>query len=135
MATHAFLSPEWVQAAREIQAAHLADAEPPVEGLRMNLVVRDVPFESGRLDAHLDTSAGEWVVDLGHLEHPDVTVTLGYADAKAILVDGNGDVALQAFMGGRIQVEGDMGKLLRFQAQPPGPLQQKMLEEVRAITA
>jgi hypothetical protein len=135
MATHAFLSPGWVTAAREIQRQHLAEAEPPVEGVRMNLVVRGVPFESGRLDAHLDTTSGEWVVDLGHLPGADVTVTLGYDDAKAILVDGDNDVALQAFMGGRIQVEGDMSRLLRFQAQPPGPLQQKMREEIRAITA
>jgi hypothetical protein len=135
MTTHAFLSPEWVQAARQIQAEHLAEAERPLEGIRINFVVRDVPFEAARVDAHLDTSSGEWIVELGHLERADVKVTLGYADAKAILVDGNQDVALQAFMGGRIQIEGDMGKLLQFQAQPQGPVQQKMLDEVRAVTS
>ncbi len=135
MATYAFLSPEWVRAARAIQAEHLVEAEPPAQGVRMNLVVRDVPFGEGRLDAHLDTSAGEWVVDIGHLDNAEVKVTLGYADAKAILIDSNADVAMQAFLGGRILVEGDMAKLLQFQAAPPGRLQQKMLEEIRAVTA
>jgi len=134
MAKHAFLSPAWLEDARAIQARHLAEASPPSEGVRMNLVIRDVPFESGRLDAHLDTSAGEWVVDLGHLAAADVKVTLGYDDAKAILIDSNADVAMQAFLGGRIQVEGDMAKLLKFQAAPPGGPQQAMLAEIRQIT-
>lgn len=134
MSRHLFLSPPWVDAASKIQAAHAAEVDPPAGGVRMNLVVRDVPFEPGRLDAHLDTTGGEWVLDVGHLPDAEVKVTVGYADAKAILIEGNGDVAMQAFMGGRIQVEGDMAKLLAFQAAPPTPLQQKMLDEVRSIT-
>ncbi|HTW97945.1 MAG TPA: hypothetical protein VMD59_04165 [Acidimicrobiales bacterium] len=135
MTTHAFLSPEWVAAARQIQAAQLADAERPLDGIKVNLVVREVPFDPGRIDAHLDTSSGEWVLDLGHLAEAEVVATLGYADAKQILVDDNRDLAAQAYFSGRIQIQGDLGKLLELLSRPLLPMQQQMLDEVRSITA
>lgn len=135
MAKHAFLSPEWIVAARTVQEEHAQGADAPSTSVRMNLVVEDVPFGTPRLDAHLDTSGGMIDVDLGHLDSADVKVTLDYMTAKAILVDGDGQAALQAFMSGRIRVEGDMGKLLAFQGAPITGDALAAAERIRAITA
>ncbi|HUZ19728.1 MAG TPA: SCP2 sterol-binding domain-containing protein [Acidimicrobiales bacterium] len=133
MTKHAFLSQEWIEAARAIHAEH-AGAEPPAVSVRMNLVVEGVPFGGGQLDAHVDTSSGVVDVELGHLDAPDVKVNLDYDTAKSVLVDGDAQVAMQAFMAGKVRVEGDMTKLLAFQSAPPSPRQALIAEQVRAIT-
>jgi putative sterol carrier protein len=43
-------------------------------------------------------------------------VTLDYETAKAVLVDGNMQIAMQAFMAGKIKAEGDLTKLMALQA-------------------
>jgi len=133
MSTYPFLSPEWIAAARAIQDEH-SDVAPPTNPVRMNLVIEDVPFGDSRVEAHLDTSSGAVDLDLGHLDAADVKVSLDYSTAKAILVDGDGQVAMQAFMSGKIRVEGDMAKLLTFQATPATGAALAAAEKIRAIT-
>ncbi len=125
MPTYPFLSDEWIAEARKIRA-EMADADAeavPAATVRMNQVITEVPFGSGRLDAHLDTSSGTLEMETGHLENPDVTVTLDYETAKAIFVDGTLDAGMQAFMAGKVRVQGDMAKLIAAlqQLAPPDP--------------
>ena len=126
MPTYPFLSDEWIAEARKIRA-EMADAEAeaavPAATVRMNQVINEVPFGSGRLDAHLDTSSGTLEMETGHLENPDVTVTLDYETAKAIFVDGTLDAGMKAFMEGKVRVQGDMAKLIAAlqQLAPPDP--------------
>ncbi|HEX2046295.1 MAG TPA: SCP2 sterol-binding domain-containing protein [Acidimicrobiales bacterium] len=126
MPTYPFLSDEWIAEARRIRA-EMADAEAaagtPATIVRMNQVITDVPFGSGRLDAHLDTSSGTLEMETGHLENADVTVTLDYETAKAIFVDGTLDAGMKAFMEGKVRVQGDMAKLIAAlqQLAPPDP--------------
>jgi hypothetical protein len=54
----------------------------------------------------MDTTEGDMKMDFGHLESPDLTVTLDYDTAKAILVEGNPQAGMQAFMAGKIKVAG-----------------------------
>ena len=70
----------------------------------------------------------------GHLDSPDLTVTLDYATAKAILVEGNPQAGMQAFMAGKIKVDGDMTKLMAMQAGPVDPAAAKVAAEIQAIT-
>jgi len=136
MSQHPFLSDAWIEAARALHEAHRDGFDPP-EGapVRMNLVIEHVPFATGTLEAHLDTSSGMFEIDLGHLASADVRVTLGYETAQAVLVDGDGQAAMQAFLGGQIQVEGNLAVLLAAfsghqSSMPPG-----LSSELRAITA
>jgi hypothetical protein len=137
VATHPFLSDEWVAEARQIRQE--IEHTPPAGGgraVRVNLIVTEVPFGSGSLDAHLDTSEGELDIEAGHLEGPDVTLTLVYATAKAILVEGNPQVGLQAFMAGKIKVDGDLSKLMVLQAWAvnPDPAAVAIARRVREMT-
>jgi len=122
--TYPFLSDEWIAEARKIRA-EMADPEaetaPPSASVRMNQVITEVPFGDGSLEAHLDTSSGTLEMETGHLADPDVTVTLDYATAKAIFVDGTLDAGMQAFMAGKVRVQGDMAKLISAlqQLAPP----------------
>jgi hypothetical protein len=112
---YAFLSDEWVAEARAIRAEY-ADRTPSVAvPVRMNQIIRNVPFGDGVIHAHLDTSSGLIDLESGHLDDPDLTITVDYDTAKALLVGGDMSVAMQAFMSGRIKVDGDIGKLLGMQ--------------------
>ena len=57
-----------------------------------------------------------------------------YPDVNFVLVDGNPQAAMQAFMAGKIRVEGDMTKLMALQAAPPDEAHLDLAERLRAIT-
>jgi len=115
-----FLSDEWLEEARRIRSEYEGKGTPIPHAVRMNLVVTSVPFGDTDIDAHLDTSGNELRLDTGHLDNPDLTITVEYETAKAILVDGNPQAGLQALMAGKIRVDGDMTKLMALQTAPPG---------------
>jgi putative sterol carrier protein len=102
----------------------------------MNQVITDVPFGSGTINAHMDTTSGQIEMDEGHIEGADLKVTLDYPTAKAILVDGNPQAGMQAFMSGKIKVEGDMTKLMAFQAAgaTPDPIANEIASRIQEIT-
>ena len=118
MPSYPFLSDEWLDEARKIRAEYEGKTPPFAHAVRMNLVVTAVPFGDKDIDAHMDTSSGELVLDVGHLEIQDLKVTVDYDTAKAILIEGNPQAGMQAFMAGKVRVEGDMAKLMALQAAP-----------------
>ena len=102
--------------------------------MRMNLVITEVPFGAGAIDAHMDSSDGRIKLETGHIDPVDLTVTLDYATAKAILVEGNPQVGMQAFMAGRVKVEGDMAKLMMLQGAAPDESAQEVAKRLREMT-
>ena len=135
MAQYPFLSDEWLDAAKAIREEHAGQTTPPAHAVRMNQIITEVPFGEGTIEAHMDTSGGEMTMDMGHLENPDLTVTLDYATAKAILVDGNPQAGMQAFMAGKIKVQGDMTKLMAMQQGAPDPAAQQLADAIKDIPA
>ena len=134
--TYEFLSPEWIAAARAIGEEYAGRVPAVAMSVRVNQVITDAP--GGRtINAHLDTSTGSTIVDLGHLDEPDVTVTTDYATARALFVEQDPAAAMQAFLNGKVRVEGDVAKLMAAQAQQfqPDPLSAEVAARIRAITA
>jgi putative sterol carrier protein len=134
-----FLSDEWVAEARRIRAEFRGRAPEIPVSVRMNQIIQDVPFGDGTIEAHVDTSSGELEMETGHLESPDLTITIGYDTAKAILIDGNAQAAMQAFLGGKIKVDGDITKLLALQSAGlsgnTDPAAIEMAKRLQAMTA
>jgi putative sterol carrier protein len=135
VAQYAFLSDEWLEAAKNIREEYAGQTTPPAHAVRMNQIITEVPFGDGTIEAHMDTSSGEMTMDMGHLENPDLTVTLDYATAKAILVDGNPQAGMQAFMAGKIKVQGDMTKMMALQSGTPDPAAAEIAAKIQEITA
>ncbi|HTZ10605.1 MAG TPA: SCP2 sterol-binding domain-containing protein [Acidimicrobiales bacterium] len=135
MAQFPFLSDEWVGEARRIREEVGEGGAAVQHQMRMNLVITDVPFGEGPIDAHMDTSGGRIELETGHLEAADLKVTLDYDTAKTILVDGNLAVGMQAFMAGKVRVEGDMAKLMMLQGSGPDATAQEVAKRLREITA
>ncbi|HXZ62293.1 MAG TPA: SCP2 sterol-binding domain-containing protein [Acidimicrobiales bacterium] len=120
MPSYPFLSDEWLDEARRIRAEYEGRTPPVPHTVRMNLVVTAVPFSEQDVHAHMDTSGGELILETGHLEDQDLKITVDWETAKAILVEGNAQAGMQAFMAGKVRVEGDMAKLMAL-GGTPGP--------------
>ena len=132
---HPFLSDEWIDAAEAIRDRYVDQGVAvPIE-VRMNLVINAVPFGDSPLRAYLDTSGAGLVLEKGVLDKPDVTVTTDYETAKALFVEQDPQGAMQAFMGGRIKVQGDLTKLMVLQAAPPDETRQRISAEIKAMTS
>ena len=134
MATYLFLSDDWLDEARAIRAEYEGRGGVVEHSIRMNLVVVEVPFGEGAVHAHVDTSTGELVLDVGHIDPVDLKITIGYDIARALLVEGNPQAGLQAFMQGKIKVEGDIAKLMALQTASPDPSAAEMAARIQAIT-
>ena len=135
MASYPFLSDEWMSAAQAIREEYKGKTPPAAHTVRMNLRIGDVPFGDGTVEAHMDSSSGELEMDLGFLDGPDLTVGVDYGTAKAIFVDGNPQAGMQAFMAGKIKVEGDMTKLMAMQAAAPDPVTLEIASKIKEITS
>ena len=130
---HEFLSPEWITAVRELRDLHPEAGSAIPLAVRMNLVVNEGP--DGTLShAHVDSSSGALIIEEGHLDEPDLRVTVDFLTARALLVDGNPQAAMSAFMAGKIRIEGDMAKLMVLQGAGPDESAMAFAEAVRAIT-
>src|SRR4051812_1276061 len=108
-----FLSDEWIAEARRIHESYRGKVDTKPPEVQVNLTVRDVPFGSGTIDAHLDTLTGELEVDLGHLPDARVKLTLDYVTAASVILDPQS--AMSAFFGGRIKVDGDFATIIILQ--------------------
>jgi putative sterol carrier protein len=126
-----FLSDEWIDAATKLREEY-GGSVAALQPVKMNLVITDVPFRDGTVEAHMDTTSGQLELDTGHVEGPDVTATLDYDTAKAMIVDNNPQAAMQAFMAGKIKLQGDMTKAMALQSG--GPVDPELTAKIQEIT-
>ena len=129
----AFLSDEWIAAVESIVAQHIAPGSLPTTGnLVVNLNVTETPFGSDKqfLMATIDGVAG---MGGGHKEPGDVTLTTDYTTAKQVFITGDPQAGMQAFMSGKVKVQGDMSKLMMQQAGGGGA-DPAMQAAIQAIT-
>ena len=132
--SHQFLSDDWMAAAKAIREKYADQATKVTTSIRMNQVITDVPFGEGTVNLFMDTSSGDVVMEAGALETPDLTMTTDWDTARKIFVEQDQAAGMQAFMAGKIKVQGDMTKLMAMQAGPIDPSAQKLAEAISAMT-
>jgi hypothetical protein len=137
VAASPFLSDEWIEQARALRARYEHRLPPPPVPVKLNVVVTDIPHREGDLAGHIDSSDGQTIIDHGHLDDADATITVDYATAKAAFVTQDQQAVMQSFLSGRILLEGDASKLLALQATQSSldPLAVEIYTELRALTA
>lgn len=110
MAKYQFLSDDWFAIVDRLVEEMGAEA-PTQADLVMNLVVTDTPFGA---EKHLHVGArngrGHW--GIGHVADADLAVTTDYETARQILLSGDPQAGLNAFMSGKVRIQGDLAKLL-----------------------
>ena len=117
--SHQFLSESWIEAARDIRHRYSGDVPAIDVVVRINVITTKVPFGEGTISAYIDTSNGSLEMELGSLEESDLTVTTDYETARKLFVEQDPTASMQAFMAGRIKVEGDITRLMVMQTSLP----------------
>jgi hypothetical protein len=125
----AFLSDEWFAEVHKLVEEHGADAPMP-NPVVVNVVVTDTPFDSDR-EMHMGAKDGKAEMGQGIVDDADVTLTTDYATAKDVFVSGNQQAGMQAFMAGKVKVQGDMTKLMMGQQ---GGGNQALSDAIQGIT-
>lgn len=136
--SHPFLSPAWMEAAKAIREKYADQATKVTTVIRMNQVITDVP-DSVHIEAtirtYLDTSSGSAELELGELEAADLTITTDYETARKLFVEQDQAAGMQAFMAGKIKVQGDMMKMMALQtAMPQDEVAKTIAQEIKDIT-
>ena len=132
MTKHPFLSDPWFDEVRRLHDA-AGSAAPEGAEVRMNLMIQSTPFDDD-LAMHLAVAGGRADWGKGHLDDAEVTLTLAYDTARAIFVEGNPQAAIEAFMAGRIIVQGDITKLMVMQPSGPGSPAGDLTKALQEIT-
>lgn len=126
---HRFLSGSWFAEAERI----VSEIAPPVPEIIKDLVInfRIKGGPDGDVEARM--AAGRLLQ--GFAAAAPATVNVPYEIAKKMMVENDPNAAMQAFMSGQIQVEGDMGKIMMMQAAgPPSAESLQAAERIRAMT-
>ena len=127
MAKHQFLSDEWFEVVEKLVEEHGADA-PPLANVVVNLVITETPFgDERKMHMGARDGNGEWGV--GHTADADVTLTTDYATAKQVFASGDPNAGMQAFMQGKVRVQGDMAKLMASQQGGGNPALQQAIQD------
>jgi len=130
-----FLTDDWFAAMTALREKYAADLPEVVMELRINQVITEVPFGDGEVRAYLDTSNGTVEFLKGEADAPDAVVTTDYETARIMIVDMDPAAAMQAFMSGKVKVQGDMMKLMAMQAaQPQNEATDRLADELREMT-
>ena len=134
--SHQFLSESWIEAARDIRHRYSGDVPAIDVIVRINVITTKVPFGEGTISAYIDTSNGSLEMELGSIEESDLTVTTDYETARKLFVEQDPIASMQAFMAGRIKVEGDITRLMVMQTSlPQTDKTDAVAAEIKAITA
>ena len=102
-----FLSDPWFDAAEKLIREH--QPEVPPTNLVMNLEVANgddvVKFFMGAKN-------GEVLFGKGPTDGADLTLSTDVDTARAVFISGDQQAGMQAFMSGKVRVQGDMTKLM-----------------------
>jgi putative sterol carrier protein len=134
--THVFLSDDWFEAVQAVREKHADEVPEITVVIRINQVIIEVPFGDGEVHSYIDTSSGTMQMEQGQLDEPDTTITTDYETARALFVEQDQAAVMQAFVGGKITVQGDMMKLMAMQtALPSNEFSEQVAADIIAITA
>ena len=114
---YVFLTDEWFDAAAKLVAEHSADG-PPGPNLLMNLEVTDA--DNKTTEFHMGARDGAALFGKGHIEGADLTLATDIETAREVFVANNPAAGMQAFMAGKVRIQGDMTKLMMAQAGGQG---------------
>jgi hypothetical protein len=124
-----FLSDEWFQEVDRLIAA-AGDLEIPdaMKAVEVNVTVTS---PGGNTELFMK----DGLFTRGHQPSAPTKLTIESALARKIFVDGDAAAGVQAFLEGKMQVEGDLAKLVAMQTVEPSEPQKALTKKIAAITA
>jgi hypothetical protein len=126
---HQFLSDEWfTEVDRLIAAAGDLQIPPAMKAVEVNVTVTS---PSGNTELFMK----DGLFTRGHQASAPTKLTIPADLARKIFVDGDTAAGVQAFLEGKMQVEGDLAKLVAMQTVEPSEPQKQLTKRIAEITA
>ena len=125
--TFNFLTQSWFDAvARLNQEVGELNLPPNLAELTINVTVKS---ENSTL---LHLKAGK--ISQHHIQNADATIYIDQDTLNQIIHDNSVDTALEAFMTGKIFIEGDMSKVMALQSARPSQEQKALYKQIKEMT-
>lgn len=124
-----FLSDEWFnEVDRLIAVAGDLQIPPAMKAVEVNVTVTSA---GGNTELFMK----DGLFTRGHQASAPTKLTIEAGLARKIFVDGDAAAGVQAFLEGKMQVEGDLAKLVAMQTVEPSEPQKALTKKIAAITA
>lgn len=125
-----FLSDEWFTKVDElIVAAGDLKIPEPMRVAALNIIVTRTA--GGEAQVHL----ADGLFKRGHRAEFTTKLTVGEDIARKIFVEGDAPAGVQAFLEGKITVEGDLAMVVAMQTVEPSEPQMRLARQIAEITA
>jgi putative sterol carrier protein len=125
---YAFLSDEWfTEVDKLIAAAGDLKIPPAMKDAKVNITVTTA-------NGPTKLSMKDGLFTKGHDSTYQTTLTVADDIARKIFVEGDAAAGVQAFLEGKIQVEGDLATVVAMQTVEPSEQQMKLTRQIAAIT-
>ncbi len=123
-----FLADEWFnEVERLTQEAGDLNVSPTLADTVLNLNV------TGTAQGDVQAYLANGLLKKGTTD-TDTTVQIDEETLKSIVLEGDMNEAMQAFMSGKIRIEGDMSKLMALQSVKPSAEQKELFKKIFAMT-
>lgn len=125
--TFNFLTQSWFDAvARLNQEVGELNLPPNLDELTINVTVKSenptlLHLQAGKINQH-------------HIQNADATIYIDQDTLNQIIHDNSVDTALEAFMTGKIFIEGDMSKVMALQSARPSQEQKALYKQIKEMT-
>ena len=125
--TFNFLTQSWFDAvARLNQEVGELNLPPNLAELIINVTVKSenptlLHLQAGKINQH-------------HIQNADATIYIDQDTLNQIIHDNSVDTALEAFMTGKIFIEGDMSKVMALQSARPSQEQKALYKQIKEMT-
>lgn len=125
--TFNFLTQSWFDAvARLNQEVGELNLPPNLAELTINVTVKSenptlLHLQAGKIGQH-------------HIQNADATIYIDQDTLNQIIHDNSVNTALEAFMTGKIFIEGDMSKVMALQSARPSQEQKALYKQIKEMT-
>lgn len=128
--SHVFLSDDWFAAMQSIlDEVGEPELAPAMKDIQLNIVVTGGP------DGDREVSLQGGHFHQGLVDGAPTKLIVPFEVARSIFIEGNQQAAMQAFMGGKVRVEGDISKVMAMQSVAPSESQEAFQARLKGITA
>lgn len=124
----AFLTDDWFATVADLTAqAGDLNLPPSLQALAINLIVTDATGQT-----ELALASGK--LQKGLAEQAKTTLTMDAQTLRKVFLEYDMSAAMQAFMTGKIKVQGDMSQLMSLQIAKPSAEQKALFKNILAVT-
>ena len=123
-----FLSQTWFDTLKQLNDdAGELNLPPTLANLIINITIKQ---ENTPVELHL--KAGK--LSIHHTDNAISTITIDKETVSKLILENDPDVAIEAFMTGKIRIDGDMAQVMALQSAKPSQEQKALYKKIKEMT-